>query len=152
MTDFIVIGNSNLLVAKDVFPLFKDGRVRFGNNYVKEFVTHCGDLKNLGNVCWYTTFPVHRKPLVLTQRYDPEKYPKYDNFGAINVDMVKDIPYDYEGVMGVPISFLHKYNPEQFELLGHEHDIDGKGGSINQFEINGKGVYARILIRKRNEK
>ena len=86
------------------------------------------------------------------KKYNAKDYPKYDNYDAINVDKVIDIPYDYNGVMGVPITFLDKYCPEQFEILGHEHDIDGKGGSISQFEINGKGIYKRILIRKRNKK
>ena len=85
------------------------------------------------------------------------EYQRYDNYDAIEVPYTDAIPGDYEGVMGVPITFLDKYCPEQFEILGHEHDIDGKGTSIcmvdnrfgNQFAINnGKGVYKRILIRK----
>ena len=84
-------------------------------------------------------------------RSTPEKYPKYDNYDAINVDKVLDIPVDYDGVMGVPITFLDKYNPEQFEIIGHEHDLNGNGGrgiAHGQFEVKNKGVYKRILIQR----
>ena len=79
-------------------------------------------------------------------------FPKYDNYDAINVDRVCDIPEDYDGVMGVPITFLDKYCPEQFELIGHEHDVNGNGGDGikgGQFEVNQVGKYKRILIRRK---
>lgn len=158
MKDFIIIGTKNAITYKEVFPLFKDGKVRLGYNEVTHFN---GTDKVFHNISWFSTFPVTgRKPLVLTATYSPEKYPKYDNYDAIEVSRIKDIPYDYEGVMGVPVTIFN-YNLSQFEIVGHEHDIDGNGTSIcmidnrfgNQFTINGgKGVYKRILIRKRNEK
>ena len=122
MKDFIIIGNANAAISKNVFPLFKDGKVRFG--YSKrgmDFDTDEG-VKNI-NAVWYVTFPVKRKPLILTQRYFPAKYPKYDNYDAIEVSKVSDIPYDYEGVMGVPITFLDKWC-EGFEIVGRGGDIE----------------------------
>ena len=148
---FLVIGSMNAITYKEIFPYIKDNELWLGNQNVKEFRSPNGEIKKFGNILWYTNIQ-HKKrntPLDLYKRYSNE-YPKYDNYDAIEVSKVSDIPMDYDGVMGVPITFLDKYCPEQFEILGHEHDIDGKGGTINQFEINGKGTYKRILIRKRN--
>ena len=110
-------------------------------------------------VRWFTNldYPQRHEDLILYKHYTPEEYPKYDNYDAINVNVTNDIPMDYEGVMGVPITFLDKYNPEQFEILDardftpierlqHKNyalikDADGA--------INGKATYARILIRKK---
>ena len=92
----------------------------------------------------------HSKHQAIKDKTFEEAYPKYDNYKAIEVSYTDAIPKDYEGIMGVPISFLDKYCPEQFEILGHEHDLKGNGGEgITQFIANGKGVYKRILIRKR---
>jgi len=86
----------------------------------------------------------------LKQCFEAREYPKYDNCEAIEVPFTESIPSDYGGVMGVPITFMDKYNPAQFEILGHEHDIGGDGGDgveHGQFEVNGFGVFKRILIR-----
>lgn len=157
MTDFIIIGNANAATTKNVFPLFKDGKVRFG--YSKrgmDFDTDEG-VKNI-NAVWYSTFPVTRKPLILTQKYDPDKYPKYDNYDAIEVSKTKDIPYDYDGVIGVPITFLDKYCPEEFEIVGITENADYlKPLYLNGCEkydrpyINGKRMYSRLLIKKVSE-
>ena len=80
----------------------------------------------------------HNEELVLFRKYSPEAYPKYDNYDAINVDKTCDIPEDYDGAMGVPISFLDKYNPNQFEIVG----------KINNPTCNGKKIYKRLLIKK----
>ena len=89
--------------------------------------------------------------------YTPEEYPKYDNYDAINVDKTADIPYDYDGVMGVPITFLDKYSPEQFEIIGAT-ESEGKGfsnglwiksSSIAQPLINGSRLYKRLFIRRK---
>lgn len=88
----------------------------------------------------------------LYKKYSPEEYPQYDNYEAIEVSKVSDIPYDYNGAMGVPITFFDKYNPEQFEIIGHEHDINGNMGigvSHGQFEVSGVGRYKRIIIRRK---
>lgn len=83
--------------------------------------------------------------------YGKIEYPHYDNYDAIEVPFTDAIPSDYDGVMGVPVTFMDKYNPEQFEIIGHEHDLRGDGGvlSLSQFTVRGKGVYKRILIKPR---
>ena len=100
---------------------------------------------------WFTNLDVKKRheKLILTEKYDPAKYPKFDNYDAINVSKVTDIPKDYDGVMGVPITFLDKYNPEQFEIVGELNH-----GSDNEFDyanpiIDGKKKYTRILIRRK---
>lgn len=174
---FIIIGNQNAITYKEFFPLLKDNKVWIGQSI------HSGDrefeipdtyevrtksLRIEGNrrfirvpgVRWYTNMDVkyRHEPLILFRRYsdNPNKYPRYDNYDAINVDKVSDIPEDYEGVMGVPITFLDKYCPEQFEIL----DANGyrisdsvpvkKHGLIKDKDgsIQGKPKYARILIRR----
>ena len=89
-------------------------------------------------------YPQRHEELVLYKRYFPDEYPKYDNYDAINVDKTTDIPYDYDGVMGVPITFLDKYSPEQFEIVRFR-----KGNDDNDLSYNGKCPYFRILIRKK---
>ena len=84
--------------------------------------------------------------LVLYRHYTPEEYPHYDNYDAINVDKVTDIPCDYDGCMGVPITFLDKYNPEQFEIVKFR-----KGDDDKDLSINGKYPYFRIIIRRKQQ-
>jgi hypothetical protein len=105
----------------------------------------------MGNVCWFTNLDIAKRheELILYKKYTPQEYPKYDNYEAINVDKVADIPCDYYGVMGVPITFLDKYNPEQFEILGlddHREIWRGRGP-----DLNGKALYRRIIIKKRKQ-
>ena len=85
------------------------------------------------------------KHLPLTSVYSPEKYPKFDNIDAINVGKTKDIPRDYKGIMGVPITFIDWYNPNQFEIVGNEYTLNIAGG---RGYVNGKRLYSRIFIRK----
>ncbi len=101
---------------------------------------------------WLTNLDNERKhqQLVLTCKYDPAKYPKYDDFDAINVSRVLEIPFDYAGIMGVPLTYLKYHNDEQFEIVG-----EANHGSDNEFDlfkprINGKEIFKRILIRNRN--
>lgn len=148
---FIIIGNMNAITYKEIFPLLKNNELWLGYNHVKEFMQRNGILKKFGNVIWNTNcqIPKLTEKLFLTEKYDPKRYPKYDNYDAINVDKVAEIPKDYNGVMGVPISFLDKYCPEQFEIIGLERYTAPKeileGGRL---AINGKSKYARILIKK----
>lgn len=117
---FIIIGNSNAITYKEVFPLLKDNKVWLGNNYVKEFRKPDGTIQKFGNICWFTNLDIDKRheELILWKKYSPSDYPTYDNYNAINVDKLTDIPCDYNGVMGVPITFLDKYNPSQFQILG----------------------------------
>ena len=108
--------------------------------------------------CWFTSLPVnkHNEFLTCYKRYSPAEYPKYDNYDAINIDKYTDIPYDYDGCMGVPITFLDKYNPEQFHLIGAT-ESEGKGFSnglwkaeskVAQPLVKGEKRYKRIFIKK----
>lgn len=117
---FLILGNFNAITYKEIFPLIKENKVWTGvSPRSMEFFLPNGSTKVV-NACWYTNLP-HKKrnqKMILFREYTPEKYPKYDNYDAINVDKVADIPKDYKGVMGVPITFVEKHNPEQFEILG----------------------------------
>ena len=107
--------------------------------------------------CWFTSLQVskHKEFITLYKTYNEKEYPKYDNYDAINVNKYNDIPYDYDGCMGVPITFLDKYNPEQFEIvdaIGRYSMLTGpteqtKGKYLTK--INGKHIYARVIIKRR---
>ena len=133
---FLLLGSVNAVTYKEVFPLIRDDLIWVGYRFNKTMDFRIPDFYEIkGNgyidqdgwkhglvssMCWFTNLPVTRRkvPMPLSKRYFPVLYPKYDNFDAINVDRVADIPSDYEGIMGVPITFLDKYCPEQFEILG----------------------------------
>ena len=117
---FLIIGNDNAISYKEFFEFVKKNKVWTGYGKVKEFKQPDGTIKKFGNVGWYTnlnTTKRHEK-LTLYKKYSPKEYQKYDNYNAIEVSKVSDIPMDYKGVMGVPVTFLDKYNPNQFEILG----------------------------------
>ena len=121
MKDFLIVGPFNAAAYKGVFPLVKAGKVRLGaSGRVQTFVTPEGDLRKFGNTIWFTTL-THghaNPPLTLTATYSPEKCPRYGNFDAIEVGKTGDIPRDYYGVMGVPLTFIERWNPGQFEIVG----------------------------------
>ena len=161
---------------KEIFPLIKENKLWLGYKFngkpmlfrVPEDYETTGSvvkkdsegntLIGMGNICFFTSLKIdkRKKSLVLSKEYKPELYPKYDNYDAININKTKDIPKDYSGVMGVPISFIDKYNPDQFEIIGSSSDlagpitIDGKEKKNPQrFYIKGKRLYDRILIKKK---
>ena len=155
---FIIIGSKNAITYKDFFPLLKDNKVWIGYNNVNDFQQPDGSFKKFGNIGWFTNLGIKKRheKIVLRKIYTPEEYPTYDNYEAINVNKTVEIPSDYDGVMGVPISFLDKYNPNQFEIVGwsrhNDLNMDGgywKKGTCNDALIGGKLVYRRILIRKK---
>lgn len=131
---FLIIGNTNSLACKEIFGLFQKDQIRTGytNFNVGMFfvvpdsfekfhhIENGHKVARVSTSCWYTNLPVarHNEEIDLYKNYTPEEYPKYDNYDAINVDSYRNIPCDYYGIMGVPITFLDKYNPNQFELLG----------------------------------
>lgn len=128
---FLIIGNKNAITYKEFFPLLKENKVWIGYSSPSEFDTPNGMTKKINGLTrWFTNLDIQKRheKLILWQRYydddgNPlpdaeERYPHYDNYDAINVDRVADIPVDYKDVMGVPITFLDKYNPEQFEIVG----------------------------------
>lgn len=143
---FLIIGNQNAITYKEIFPLIRNNQLWLGyksgdmaftvpDSYepraTRYWVDESGQKwRSMGNICWYTNLD-HKKrheELDLYKTYSPEEYPKYDNYDAIEVGRVADIPMDYEGYMGVPITFLDKYNPEQFEIYGAT-ESEGKGFS-----------------------
>ena len=117
---FLIIGYMNAITYKEFFPLLKDDEVWIGCTNVKEFLQPDGSIKKFGNIGWFTNLDIEKRheKLILWKKYTPEEYPKYDNYDAINVDKVSEIPCDYDGVMGVPITFLDSFSPDQFEILG----------------------------------
>lgn len=166
---FLIIGNVNAITYKEFFPLIKENKVWMGasiHSGDREFqVPDSYPLNAAGSrmdergrkfirvkgVRWFTNmdYPQRHEDLVLYKRYSPEEYPKYDNYDAINVNVTTDIPCDYDGVMGVPITFLDKYNPEQFEIIGLDRYIEDNPNFGHRFTIQKKETYARILIRRR---
>lgn len=141
---FIIIGNQNAITYKEIFPLIKENRIWLGykagdmafkvpSNSEPRATRYWQDengqkWRSMGNICWFTNLDISKRheELILYKHYSPEEYPKYDNYDAINVDKTADIPCDYCGVMGVPITFLDKYNPEQFEIVEFRKGKDGK--------------------------
>lgn len=135
---FVIMGNKNAITYKEMFPLLKEDKVWVGatslnggrwmimpNNIEikskKTKIDENGDvILNVAGVCWFTNLDINKRheDLILVKRYNEEDYPKYDNYNAINVNKVTEIPYDYEGAMGVPITFMDKHNPDQFEIIG----------------------------------
>ena len=172
---FLIIGNMNAITYKEIFPLIKDNKLWLGasiksgdrkfyvpDNYPLN-ASGCGiDEKGkrfirVKGVRWFTNIEDAKRnlPLDLYKKYNPKDYPKYDTYDAINVDKTSDIPMDYDGVMGVPISFLDKYCPTQFEIVGltssSRECTYGQviGNATTRAMIGGTTIYARILIRRK---
>lgn len=131
---FLIVGDLNWATYKALFPLLKDNKMWFGYNSVKEFIQPDGTMKKFGNKLWFTNLDIQKRheKIILWKNYSPEEYQKYDNYDAIDVSKVSEIPIDYDGNMGVPITFLDKYNPEQFEILGLlQSSTDEQAGTPN---------------------
>lgn len=149
---FIIIGNSNAITYKEVFPLIMQDRLWLGVTrsgtgsmwfrIMDDFPVKSGQkvengvrYQTIGNSAWFTNLDVKKRheELILVKRYSPEEYPRYDNYDAIEVSKIVDIPLDYAGVMGVPITFLGKYNPDQFEIVGITKTWFG--GAVKTYEM-----------------
>lgn len=164
---YLLIGNQNALTYKEIFPLIQNNQAWTGYQFgdmkfrvpqsseprsTRYWVDETGQKwRSLGNAMWLTNMDIERRhqQLVLTKKYNSVEYPRYDTYDAINVRKVTDIPYDYAGIMGVPITIIDKYNSDQFEILG-----EANHGSDNEYDlfkptINGKELFKRILIRNR---
>lgn len=137
---FLIIGNDNAITYKDTFNWIKDNKVWRGYDKVKEFRRPDGSIQKFGNIGWYTNLETQRRHeiFVFIAKYNgnEQNYPKYDNYDAIEIEKTKNIPPDYNGVMGVPISFLDKYNPDQFSIL-----------ACLSLPINNHTTYKRLLIK-----
>lgn len=147
--EFVIIGPQNAITYKEFFPLLKNNEVWLGYNHVKEFIKPDGTTQEFGNICWYTNLDIPKRRVSLVEqltcqfKQHPEWYPKYDNYDAINVgyvgndfdlqrrtNRVDHIPYDYFGVMGVPITFVDKYNPDEFEIVGLAPERNREGSVL----------------------
>ena len=150
--NFLIIGNKNAYTYKEIFPLFKNNEIRVGYTTPgKEFNTPEGVTKKMTGLCrWFTNFPTNKRAeeLILTKKYDPALYPKYDNYDAIEVSRVVDIPMDYDGIMGVPITFIDKYNPKQFEIIWLDGTDTSKWYGKGPL-LEGKVKYRRIFIQRK---
>lgn len=150
---FLVIGPLTAITYKKIFPYVLEKRIWAGYNNVRHFKDPEGDDRTMGNTFWYTNLPNESltKEIVLTKKYDSSKYDVFDERpDIININRVVDIPADYDGLMGVPISFFQgKYNPNQFEIVGK---IDN--GSDSDFDfcksfVNGVEKFKRLVIRRK---
>ena len=169
---FLIIGSKNAITYKEIFKLIKENKVWVGNqsmsidmlfdipkNYSNELIATKkegssykiinGIVKGRAPSVWFTNMDHAKRHenLILHKKYSPGEYPKYDNYNAINVNKVKDIPKNYKGAMGVPITFLDKYNPDQFEIVKFR-----KGDDDKDLSINGKYTYFRIIIKNKKVK
>ena len=157
---FIIVGHQNAITYKDIFKLIKDNKLWLGygfkggaghfiNTQYEDYAS-AGDHKEgmirVSGVHWFTNLDIDKRheDLLLHKKYNSEEYPKYDNYDAINVDKTKDIPVDYAGHIGVPVTFLDKYNPDQFEIVKFR-----KGDDDRDLVINGKSPYFRIIIKNK---
>ena len=167
---FIIIGSQNAITYKETFQLIKENIIWTGvdNGGTKWFqVPDDYEIKtesrkkiidgvkyfSMGSIYWFTNLDIIKRheDVTLFRMYagNEEQYPHYDGFNAINVDKVSDIPLDYEGMMGVPITFIDKYNPNQFEICGLDRYIDGNPIPGKRFTLNGKEKYARVVIKNK---
>lgn len=176
---FLIIGNVNAISYKEIFKLIKENKLWLGASI------HSGDREfgvpedyplnaagyrvdengkkfiRVKGVRWFTNldYSERHEELILYKQYTPYEFPRYDNYNAINVDKTKEIPMDYDGIMGVPITFLDRYNPEQFEIIGSDYEVKegllpeivnpNWKGKIDRGYVNGKRMYARLLIKNK---
>lgn len=164
---FLIIGNQNAITYKEIFRLIKDNIMWLGSTLsfcafkvpqdyeekaVRFWIDETGQKwRSMGNICWFTNLD-HKKrheELDMFKHYSPDDYSRYDNYDAIEVSRVENIPMDYNGVMGVPITFLGKYNPDQFDIIGAMTTTKIEGYNYGYPYVNGQKIYARILIRKK---
>lgn len=154
---FLIIGNQNAFTYKEIFPYIRDEKIWVGYNMIKTFLQPDGSIKKFGNVCWFTNLYNNRQiePMILTKSYyeAPYNYPKYDNYDAIEVGRLVDIPKDYNGIMGVPITFINKHCLTQFKIVGCSYSYgrpaEWPEATNMSGSINGKDIYKRILIKKK---
>ena len=182
---FIIIGNQNAVAYKEVFPLIRDNKIWLGynagaqafmvpNSFVRNntYIQNGKKYAKFGNICWFTNLQTNKRKeiLICYKKYSPQEYPIYGNFNAINVNKVTEIPFDYYGIMGVPITFLDVYNPEQFEIIGlgsgylgqsigitgipkeHKQKMKGHSAAGDLYYMQGEKPvvpYSRVLIRRK---
>ena len=146
---FLVIGNKNAITYREFFPLLINNEVWLGYNAVKGFLENGTIFRAFGNIGWFTNLdmPKRHEKLSLLCHYNPQNYPKYDTCDAINIDKTSEIPCDFWGIMGVPISFLDHYNGEQFEIVGKINHGPPEPYDIAVPIVNGKVLFKRIAVK-----
>lgn len=166
---FLIIGSQNNVTYKEIFPLLKDNKLWLGyksgdmaftvpDSYeareTRFWIDENGQKwRSLGNICWFTNLDIQKRheELILFRSYSPEEYPNYDNYDGIEVKKVVDIPCDYYGIMGVPITFLDKYNPDQFEIIGITKTWFGAANKIYPMQIQVSKNGDRSNVSKLND-
>ena len=166
---FLIIGNMNAAICAEIFPLFRDNRVWLGYNsghywfkVPDSYEAKSTDFKidedgqkwrRMGNICWFTNLDIEKRheQMLLWKNYSPDQYLRYDDYDAIEVGKTADIPCDYDGKMGVPVTFMAKHNPDQFEIVGLDRYVEDNPHYGHRFKIAGKETYARIIIRRRRD-
>lgn len=162
---FLIVGHQNALKYKEVFPLIMNDKMWIGYGFkgaaghffspyedIATAADHRRGMIRVSGVTWFTNMeiPKRNEELDLICHYTPDEYPAYDNYNAINVNVTADIPYDYTGIMGVPITFLDKYSPDQFEIIGVlNHGCDNIYDLAKPI-LKGKELYTRVLIRNKH--
>jgi Adenine-specific methyltransferase EcoRI len=164
---FIIIGHQNSITYKEIFKLIKNNKIWLGygfnrnmahfiNKHYEDYASdndHKEGMIRVSGIVWYTNIDTKKRheDLILYKTYYGNEldYPKYDNYDAINVDKTKDIPMDYAGTIGVPITFIDKYNPDQFQIIGHMATTKIDELNFGYPYINGNKIYARILIKNK---
>ncbi len=165
--DFVIIGNQNAITYREIFPLIRDNKIWLGYNNghfwfkvpdtyeVKETdfkIDEKGQKwRRMGNICWFTNVDIEKRheDMTLFRTYSPDVYPKYDDYDAIEVSRTADIPCDYFGFIGVPITFMQYYNPNQFTIMGlDDHRVEWVGHGP---DLNGKTLYRRVIIRRKQQ-
>lgn len=162
---FLIIGNQNAITYKEIFPLIRNNKLWLGYGFTRNcahFINksyedtatdadHREGMIRVSGVMWFTNMDVkqrHEEP-ELFKNYTPEAFPHYDNFDAINVDKAAEIPLDYSGMIGVPITYLQKHCPEYYDILYCSAFSDESNYGCGSLKINGKKVYARLIIKKK---
>lgn len=152
---FLIVGNVNAISYKECFEFIKENKMWLGYNCARHFRIPDGTLFEAARSFWYTNLDISKRheDLILYRKYNEEDFTKYSNYDAINIDKVVDIPEDYSGFMGVPITFIDKYNPDQFEIIGIDRVlVEETTGKVSRFRINGREIYARIIIKNKKIK
>ena len=173
---FLIIGNHNAITYKEIFSLIKDNQLWLGHSHPVAFRVpdhyemrtvrswrdeEGNNWRSLGNACWFTNLDIAKRheKLIAFQHFDEQQHPSYDNYDAVEVSKVASIPVDYDGIMGVPITFLNSYNPDQFTILGTS---DRGGDDVKEIEairltekkldscfVDGQKVYKRLFIKRK---
>lgn len=176
---FLIIGNQGAISYKEIFEPIKEDKMWIGYTHPVAFMVpdhyemrevrswrdaDGANWRSLGNACWYTNLDIQKRheELITVKKYSREAYVEYDNYNAIEISRYKDIPSDYHGVMGVPVTFLDHYNPDQFEIVGADYEVKQGllpemlkkkwSGKIDRGYVNGKRCFARVFVRRRERK